>query len=579
MLPVLLLCVSFCLVSGTCPTYSCGSLPVTDCISVTSNSTNTEVEIGTCEGGYYCPPVQSGYATCQPDPEPIYYPGDFCSLDSQCSSGTCLPYGLCAGQAQGQNCSNVYDCAPGLSCDIATLTCELQGVTGAGCVQEYDCGNGLMCNLGICTPYASVQNGAATDQVMSVQTGLSLACASGYAVMAGGQWICSPPPVSATTVPMFCDPSLPNQCPDSTRKLNNPCQCGYTAQGQAYCSLFPGDPPVTQLFSLLVLLTNGNGVCNTYSRFSYNCYARTDMRGYLEQYYNFAALWDQVVLNDFPTTQNNPPCVQSVYTSDYWELVTALQDYQDSLCPRYFCSNTTVGWGTNQCILYANETFQYMTQNVMLLSECPQNSTCLPTTLLNSTCSPPNTDLGFPGDYCLANSDCSTDSCTSNICTGGIAQGQTCKNVFDCQPGLFCDFADGEPFLCQTQVALGMNCSSDFDCKNYLGCNLGQCVKYFSLPSGARTDSMLSSGLAELCASGYATVVSEEEPVWGVCGPAPVSAAVGPIECVPGTMCKSFNNVSQKPCTCGYNSAGKSYCPLFEGDQPLVLAIYNVFPT
>jgi hypothetical protein len=142
---------------------------------------------------------------------------------------------------------------------------------------------------------------------------------------------------------------------------------------------------------------------------------------------------------------------------------------------------------------------------------------------------------------------------------------------------LFCDFADAEPFVCKAQVALGMNCSSDFDCENYMGCNLGECVKYYSLSNGAMTDSMLSSGYAELCGSGYATLVNEEEPISGVCSPAPVSAAVGPIECVAGTMCKSFNNVSQKPCTCGYSSDGKSYCPLFEGDQPLTLAIYNVF--
>lgn len=576
--PVFLLSLSFCLVSSTCPTYSCGSLPASDCISVTSNNTNTEVEIGTCEGGYYCPPVQSGYATCQPYPEPIYYPGDFCSVNSQCSSGVCLSYGICDGQALHLNCSNVYDCNPGLACDVETLTCELQGEAGATCIQEYDCGNGLLCNLGICTLYASVQNGATTDQVVSPQTGLSLACASGYAVMSGGQWVCSVAPISLTPNPMLCNPESQNQCQDSTRKLNSPCLCGYNPEGQGYCSLFPGDAPVKEMFSLLAILTNGNGVCNTYSRFSFNCYARSDMRGYLEQYYNFAASWDQVVMNSYPATQNNPPCVQSVYTSDYWEPVAALQDYQENLCPRYFCANNTVGWSASQCILFANETFQYMTQNVMYLADCPQNNACQPTTLLNSTCSPASSDQGFPGDYCQVSSDCTTGSCANNVCGGGIAQGKTCLNVYDCAPGLFCDFADAEPFVCKVQVALGMNCSSDFDCENYMGCNLGECVKYYSLSNGAMTDSMLSSGYAELCGSGYATLVNEEEPISGVCSPAPVSAAIGPIECVAGTMCKSFNNVSQKPCTCGYSSEGKSYCPLFEGDQPLTLAIYNVFP-
>lgn len=213
----------------------------------------------------------------------------------------------------------------------------------------------------------------------------------------------------------------------------------------------------------------------------------------------------------------------------------------------------------------------------MYVAECPPNKICAPTKLLNSTCVSNTTTQGFPGDYCQVSADCVTNTCSNGICGGGLAAGTTCKNVYDCQPGLYCNFALGEPFKCTEQVGLGMNCTSEFDCENYLGCNLGTCVKYYSLSNGEMTDSLLSSGGAELCSSGYAVLTTTEEPLVGICSPAPVSSGPTPIECTIGTMCQSFNNLASKPCSCGYNGFGKSYCPLFEGDTPLVLAIYNVF--
>ena len=50
------------------------------------------------------------------------------------------------------------------------------------------------------------------------------------------------------------------------------CTCGYNAEGQAYCPLFPGDAEYQNLITKVQTAINYNTHCNTYSRGSYGCY-------------------------------------------------------------------------------------------------------------------------------------------------------------------------------------------------------------------------------------------------------------------------------------------------------------------
>ena len=93
-----------------------------------------------------------------------------------------------------------------------------------------------------------------------------------------------------------------------------PCTCGYNADGNSYCPFFEGDKPLrTAISSFQLIQTDGTG-CNTASRLTEACF--TDGNGVYDDFFGFTLNYLNYTLG--PWLVNNPSCVASVYTNDYW---------------------------------------------------------------------------------------------------------------------------------------------------------------------------------------------------------------------------------------------------------------------
>jgi hypothetical protein len=93
------------------------------------------------------------------------------------------------------------------------------------------------------------------------------------------------------------------------------CECGYNAQGFAYCQLFDGDPVATQLRDVLKTITAKMrpAVCNTARRWQDDCL----QKGSSSIFQTFSLLRTYVSL--YPKLQGNDLCVKRVLTAAYWD--------------------------------------------------------------------------------------------------------------------------------------------------------------------------------------------------------------------------------------------------------------------
>ena len=225
-----------------------------------------------------------------------------------------------------------------------------------------------------------------------------------------------------------------------------------------------------------------------------------------------------------------------------------------SNCPSYSCGS---GYTTNQCQVYSNSSGV----SSYTLTQCQPGLICPAAQNSSAICQSPSTRSRYPGDYCQQNSDCRSNNCNGNSlrCIGNFT-GQGCSTSGDCQPGNFCS----SKFVCTQHLAAKSACTTTDNCTIGLVCDLKVCVGLFSIANNKPTGTILSTGLAPACASGYARNISNVT----TCTIAPVSLNTSVAACPLTGMClNSFYNVS-KPCVCGFNQ--NSYCPLFEGDPPVV---------
>lgn len=135
-------------------------------------------------------------------------------------------------------------------------------------------------------------------------------------------------------------------------------------------------------------------------------------------------------------------------------------------------------------------------------------------------------------------------------------------------PGYFCN---STLLLCQDLQLEDQYCSNDYECANNLLCNFNTCVEYYSLSLGQLTDNINYNGFSEACQTGFAVKNNNND---AVCAIAPMSQQ-WPNLCSPGSLCYDIRSLYSKPCTCGYTEDGSAYCPPFEGDPPLQMAIEN----
>ncbi|CAG9335540.1 unnamed protein product [Blepharisma stoltei] len=574
-----LLCFIFTLTSASsqCSTYKCNTgYTKGECIT---ESTGEDASIAydqtLCYPEYVCTP--SGSSTnCTLRQPSVNYPGEFCSTNSQCTSGSCdQATFVCKGLSVGQQCVNPYDCGPGMYCDSVKKVCTNQVKSGSACSQnnDYQCANGLICINLVCTSLFSVATGNQVDNdFVNDDTGFSTACTSGYAVYDEDNqfYTCTKAPHSENALPMKCTPG--SKCVSSDLHSKN-CTCGINQNGDSYCPLFEGDSYVQSMITSWKAIAQLNSGCNSYRRWGYQCFATQSIANQI-QWYTWAANYTLYYNELYPLIQENQECTRQIETSSYWNIMAALSSSSASIqCPVYFCGTDKTNWGAEQCIFYEKDVLNYKVTDILSLNPCSTGTTC-PTsqTSQNSTCTASTTQLSYAGDYCKKNEDCASGTCKNKVCSGAALAG-ACTNVQDCNPGLYCNTTTK---VCDAQKVEGVNCASDYECLNNMTCNLGICIPYYSLPVGSVTNSVNSAGFSRACNFGFANLTTTTAPLKGICAKPPVSPSTGPIQCQPGAKCLDKTGTYSKICTCGLNEFGTAYCPSFEGDIYLKNSIIHM---
>ncbi|CAG9314502.1 unnamed protein product [Blepharisma stoltei] len=261
-----------------------------------------------------------------------------------------------------------------------------------------------------------------------------------------------------------------------------------------------------------------------------------------------------------------------------WHDALEEDNFEASTCGKYQCAPSTATVPSGYCGTVTNV-------NVFNLKACPTSgtSTFCNTTTLQCTAAPASSALAsYPGEPCTSQSDCKYGTCTSKKCVG-VAKNGKCTTHAQCAPGLRC--APGG--TCTAQLAIGTTGCRDYqDCVNWAGCNAtytstnGTCTSYATLSNGAVVTDCVN-GWSHLCKSGFCSNTQSWYGNIGICQSAPTSVKTLPVSCTQDTDCVGTDgtNFYLGQCTCGYNSAGTSYCSSFIGDAPGVLLIQTWLKT
>lgn len=258
--------------------------------------------------------------TCGPNQTVLVrYPGENCTMNSQCLSGNCTG-NICIGTAQGGYCGSSNECDIGLFCTSKNFQFTCQPLIAAyefGCGSDFDCVNYCGCRFGVngppgmCYPYFSLGNGNST----SCENGISLLCSTGACYGSGYSGVCTTAPVSTMALGTPC--TFNGQCTGKnsvSQSFTSQCTCGYNNGGLSYCQPFLGDAPGVAFLKQMKTYFKSTGavnMCQTARRFSIDCYQNFGN--------NFTVAWLNFTQN--PMYIGNDQCVKSVYTYDYWSIV------------------------------------------------------------------------------------------------------------------------------------------------------------------------------------------------------------------------------------------------------------------
>lgn len=159
----------------------------------------------------------------------------------------------------------------------------------------------------------------------------------------------------------------------------------------------------------------------------------------------------------------------------------------------------------------------------------------------------------YPGEYCITNSSCLSQSCVDNVCRGRNESAE-CSQNFECNPGLRC--LGGQ---CKNTSAEKKPCTTHEDCRVNLVCTHGYCRKIGSLqPSDKST-------VPGACSTFYI----EDE----ICEEAPKLAHENLTHC-------SYTNGHIESPVCGMANGNKKYCRYMPGDVKIkdvfVIVTYSI---
>eukprot|EP00361_Fabrea_salina_P001189 CAMPEP_0202428950 /NCGR_PEP_ID=MMETSP1345-20130828/2835_1 /ASSEMBLY_ACC=CAM_ASM_000843 /TAXON_ID=342563 /ORGANISM="Fabrea Fabrea salina" /LENGTH=801 /DNA_ID=CAMNT_0049040067 /DNA_START=230 /DNA_END=2632 /DNA_ORIENTATION=+ len=376
---------------------------------------------------------------------------------------------------------------------------------------------------------------------------------------------CTKSPVTNGTTPFACETS--NDCSGTNSKgelFYGECTCGYNPTGQSYCSVFPADSPGLEWVTRAKELYQSKGMkfCQTTRRHSKNCMrivAAT--QGENATYYYGAYLG----YHFFPLIQDNEDCVKDTFTLEYWENKHDPNPAPE--CKTYTCEP-----------LFGDLCFSPHDENYEL-EICSADKPYCDYKALNQSayCMEwpwPANNTKYPGDPCYGDSNCISGICLSGKCKGSL-QGFSCSENSHCDVGLFCNSLG----KCQQQLAEGETCKDDFECQNMYACNAtsrqsGMCVKYFSFEVGETVNDCMGfktpEGFSNLCETGSCKKIPGPSTI-GICtlqyeldGPYPHTCDRNE-DCI---ATDSENKTLMGSCECGMNKDGFSFCNTFSGDEP-----------
>lgn len=243
-----------------------------------------------------------------------------------------------------------------------------------------------------------------------------------------------------------------------------------------------------------------------------------------------------------------------------WLLFILSSSALASTCPKYMCSSSPTT--ESECQVYSNTTGV----QTYTLTPCEYGLTCPYATSKNENCQTSAfANSRYPGDYCSQSFECKSGKCQANTCQG-IAENGNCTSSDLVDTGLYCN----QEGIAVKLLEAGNDCNHTSECQIGMTCDLGVCVSMFSLANGLYTNEIWSQGMAPSCQTGFALFYNTTH--WR-CTIAPYSVSTSLASCPKDGVCIAHGGVNNKTCTCGLD--GNSYCPLFEGDAPVLNLIYN----
>lgn len=245
--------------------------------------------------------------------------------------------------------------------------------------------------------------------------------------------------------------------------------------------------------------------------------------------------------------------------------------YISSTCPIYTCTSSK-----EHCI--KNTLNSTNTTINIELSQCKSNHQCIYSSDFwkhNNTlvkCSKIDTPSAkrLPGEPCEENSQCQSGDCDKDeLRCVGKDLGEACQSDEQCLAGTFCH----GNFTCVKQYELGEECTREHECVNHAFCHKDKCKLYYSLDAMESPDrDMFDKTMA--CRFNYMRSGDR-------CAQRKYIGEIveGVVECSDGSKCRydiGDNEQIEMDCVCGYNSNGKSYCPLDHFENSKVWVDYYV---
>ena len=241
------------------------------------------------------------------------YPGEECSADSQCfypvdsndSVFHICKDSKCTGKANGESCKTNEECVVGLYCDTTESKCKAQKDVNVECANTYECKNKLLCYENKCQDV--MYSFASGTSVANITTNKELYCKYGTAVSG----ICVE--ITDDNADEFRECNYGDVClytysPSQYGPRAEKCECGYNADGKAYCPKFHNYKPNEWEKYYNALKQSYDNNCHTLSRGS--CYIKNEkLEKEISHYKN--------TLEHAHLYHNAVPCAETVLSSKY----------------------------------------------------------------------------------------------------------------------------------------------------------------------------------------------------------------------------------------------------------------------